>query len=105
MSAAAFDAAGFERVQVAELDAVELLLAQEARGWARQLQHVHALTVRADGSPHGADRRFLLLELAGSWRISQLTAARWVEDAGRFTTALPRALAMLQAGTLFKHRP
>lgn len=73
------------------------------RGRGRR-QRCADLAQRAEQSGHDGDRRFLALELAGSWRISQLTAARWVDDAERFHAALPGTLALLEQGELYCHQ-
>ena len=89
--------------QVASLDAVQDSLVAEARGWAVRIGELSALAARAQQA--GAQtRRTLPLELAGSWRIGQLTAERWVAESERFVDALPITLSMLQAGTLLAHQ-
>ncbi len=45
-------------------------------------------------------RRFLPLELAGSLRVGQLTASRWLDEAERYAAALPVTLGMLERGEL-----
>lgn len=80
--------------QRAALDAVQAELAEEARGYARRLRLLVEL------SRASAGEQCTELEMAGSWRVSQLTAASWTADAERFETCLPVALAMLDDGAL-----
>jgi len=91
----------YEQAQNVRLDWVAALLAQDARSWAAQLRLVAELT--AAGEAAGREP-FLELELAGSGRISQLTATRWISEARRFSTALPGTLAMLKRGELLRHQ-
>jgi hypothetical protein len=92
-----------DAAQVASLDAVRDGLVAEAKGWAARICELSALAARAERA--GAQtRRTLALELAGSWRIGQLTAERWVAEAERFVDALPLTLSMLRSGTLLAHQ-
>jgi hypothetical protein len=89
--------------QVASLDAVAGDLQADARSWGRQLGQLAALAARAEQA--GAQtRRTLALELAGSWRVSQLTAEKWLAQADRFHDALPLTLSMLCSGELLRHQ-
>ena len=91
------------RAQVDSLGTVRAALEDEAKGWALQLAELAALSWRAQRA--GAqERRELPMELAGAWRISQLTAERWLGEADRFADALPLALSMLGEGRLLKHQ-
>ena len=44
------------------------------------------------------------LELAGSWRVGQLTASRLMYEADRMVQALPRTLGLLAEGALLVHQ-
>jgi hypothetical protein len=100
----AFDDAAHTRAQVAGIDAVDGALADDARSWATQLIHTAALAKRSEAHPDPNDARFLPMELAGAWRISQLTANRWLTDAERFSEALPMTLDLLAQGRLYRHQ-
>src|SRR5687767_14256160 len=92
-----------QAAQVASLDAVHGSLVAEAQGWAARIEHCSALAARADkAGPQTC--RTLALELAGSWKVGQLTAERWVAEAERFHDALPLTLSMLRAGDLLVHQ-
>ena len=89
--------------QAGSLDVVSDRLRADARSWATQLEQLSALAARAEKQGLQV-RRTLALELAGSWRIGQLAAERWLYEAGRFYDALPLTLSMLQTGTLLRHQ-
>jgi len=92
-----------EAAQVASLDFVAEKLRADAMSWAEQLGEFSALAARAERA--GAQtRRTLALELAGSWRVSQLTAERWLSEAQWFANALPGTLGMLETGELLIHQ-
>ena len=92
-----------DAAQVASLEAVHAALVAEAQSWAARIAELSALSARACQA--GAQtRRTLPLELAGSWRIGQLTAERWLAESDRIVEALPRTLSMLAAGTLLEHQ-
>ena len=92
-----------QAAQVRSLDAVHAALVAEAKSWAARMAELSALAARA--SRAGAQtRRTLALELAGSWKVGQLTAERWIAEAERFYAALPLTLSMLGAGTLLEHQ-
>ena len=92
-----------QAAQVRSLDAVHAALVAEAKSWAARIAELSALAARA--SKAGAQtRRTLALELAGSWKVGQLTAERWIAEAERFYDALPLTLSMLGAGTLLEHQ-
>jgi hypothetical protein len=99
-----FDDAAHARVQLEGIDVVDRALADDARSWAAQLTHMAALAKRSEAHPDSNDARFLPMELAGAWRISQLTADRWLTDAERFTEVLPMTLDLLSQGRLFRHQ-
>jgi hypothetical protein len=92
-----------DAAQVAALDAVRERLVADARSWAAQLDELTGIALRAEQD--GAQvRRTLALELAGSWRIGQLTAERWLAEAERLAGALPLTLSMLRSGSLLRHQ-
>ena len=92
-----------ERAQNASLDAVHDGLVEQAKAWAARIAELTALSRRAEQA--GAQtRRTLPLELAGSWKIGQLTAERWLAEADRMVQALPRTLSMLERGELLEHQ-
>jgi hypothetical protein len=92
-----------DAAQVAALDAVRERLVGDARSWAAQIDELTGIALRAEQG--GAQvRRTLALELAGSWRIGQLTAERWLAEAERFVDALPLTLSMLRSGSLLRHQ-
>jgi hypothetical protein len=99
-----FDDAEHTRAQLAGIDAVDEGLAADARSWAAQLHTIIALAQRSAACPDPMDARFLVMELAGAWRISQLTAGRWVTDAERIGQALPITLQLLEQGRLYRHQ-
>ena len=111
MSAASFeqasgdrDPAGVSSVSPWDvvLDEMSELLREQARAWAvrlRLLLGVEALQARS-----GAGAGFAVLEMAGSWNVSQVTAARWLAEAVRFAEASPRTLALLGTGELLEHQ-
>jgi hypothetical protein len=104
MAAAPFDDAAHTRAQLADIDAVADELTQDARSWARRIRLLAGLTARSAASPDPSDARFLCMELAGAWRISQLTATGWLIDAERMTDALPLTLAAVEEGRLLRHQ-
>ena len=99
-----FDDAAHTRAQLAGIDAVENTLAADARSWAAQLTQLASLRERSRAHPDPMDLRFLPIELAGAWRISQITATRWLDDAERFRQALPLTLVLLGQGLLYRHQ-
>ena len=74
------------QAKVAALDAVLALLQADARSWAAQL------------------RGTAELEVAGSWRVGQLTASRLMYEADRMAQALPHTLSLLAEGALLVHQ-
>jgi hypothetical protein len=92
-----------DAAQAASLDAVAGDLEADARSWARQLGELASLAARAERAGPQT-RRTLALELAGSWKVGQLTAERWIAEAERFHDALPLTLSMLGSGALLVHQ-
>src|SRR5687768_17239375 len=86
-----------QAAQVVSLDAVTADLVADAQSWARQLGELAALAARAERAGPQT-RRTLALDLAGSWRVGQLTAERWLAEAERFHDALPLTLSLLGDG-------
>ncbi len=91
--------------QNALLDAVAEDLRQDARSLARRVRHLAGLSQSSRAAdPATGQHRFLELEFAGSLRVGQLTATRWLHEADRYLTALPRTLSLLETGELLVHQ-
>ena len=87
--------------QNAALEVVLSLLQADARSWAAQLRGTAELLAAAGFALRsGAGRQLVELEVAGSWRVGQLTASRLMYEADRMAQALPRTLSLLAEGAL-----
>ena len=86
------------------LDAVRVGLVEDSRAYARRARQLCELERVSRQSELAGVPQFPELEAAGSWHVSQLTAARWAADAHRLESCLPLTLAALEAGTLLVHQ-
>jgi hypothetical protein len=86
----------------AELDAGVAAAKAEAQAWAAQVRRVTALQAAARAAEAAGMPQFLHLDIAGSWRVSQHTATRLMNEADRFTEALPLSLSLLETGELWR---
>ena len=77
-------------------------LREQARAWGAEVRRVQALMAASKRAQKAGVPQFLHLEMAGSWRISQATAQRWMMEADRFDEALPRTLELLESGQLLR---
>jgi hypothetical protein len=82
------------------LDASTESLRADARSLAARVRALHELIRLSEDPYEPGERRFLELEVAGSMRVGQLTAGRWLGEADRYVTALPLTLSLLEAGEL-----
>lgn len=89
-----------DEVRLVVLDEVHAGLVAEAQGYAARIRSLR----RWQTAPRPDGERFDQLELAGAWRISQVSATTWLDDAERFVTCLPQTLAALEAGTVLLHQ-
>ena len=90
-----------DQQQNAALEVVLALLQADARSWAAQLRGIAKLLAASGfGLRSGAGRQLVKLEVAGSWRVGQLTASRLMYEADRMAQALPRTLSLLAEGAL-----
>jgi hypothetical protein len=105
MSASPDDAAAqAAAAMTAALDRGREQLADEARWWAGQIRNVQALMAASEQAGKAGVPQFLHLEIAGSWQVSQSTAHRWMVEADRFATCLPRTLKLLESGALLRQQ-
>ncbi len=86
------------------LDAVREGLVEDSRAWARRVRLLCELERLSSQSALAGVPQFRELEAAGSWNVSQLTAAGWAADAHRLESCLPLTLAALEVGTLLVHQ-
>jgi hypothetical protein len=86
--------------QRALLDASTDSLRADARSLAARVRALHELIGLSEDPDEPGERRFLELEVAGSMRVGQLTAGRWLGEAERYVTALPLTLSLLETGEL-----
>jgi hypothetical protein len=82
------------------LDASAESLRADARSLAARVRALHELIALSEHPDEPGERRFLELEVAGSCRVGQLTAGRWLGEAERYVTALPLTLSLLETGEL-----
>ena len=91
--------------QNALLDACLEDLRADARSLGRRLRSLARLSEVNDADTiRRRTRCFVELEVAGSLQVGQLTAGRWLYEADRYVTTLPRTVAMLDAGELLVHQ-
>ena len=86
------------------LDGVRAGLVEDAKAWARRVRQLCEIDRLSGASAMAGVPQFPELEAAGSWHVSQLTAARWAADAHRLELCLPLTLAALEAGVLLAHQ-
>jgi len=88
--------------QTEALDALAGAQRAEAIGWAERIAEVARLAElseqerKVSGTP-----QYLVLELAGTCRVGQGTASRWLAEAQHFVQALPLTLSLLASGELW----
>jgi hypothetical protein len=73
-----FDAearAAYEAAQNAALDDGRAVLVLDAVAWTAQMDR---LVEMVRGAERAGERRYLPMELAGSWQLGQITASRWL---------------------------
>lgn len=93
-----------DNTQADLLDAVRDALVEDARSWAGQVRLLCELDRVCDLAARAGVAQFPEMEAAGSWQVSQLTAASWAADAIRMERCLPATLAQLEAGTHLLHQ-
>jgi hypothetical protein len=86
----------------AELDAGVAAAVADAQAWAAQIRRVTALQEAVRQAEKAGMPQYPQLDIAGSWRISQHTAARLMHEADRFVEALPLTLSLMEAGELWR---
>lgn len=79
-------------------------LRAEAQTLAARVRALVELTGLSESPHEPGERRFLELEVAGSFSVGQVTAGRWLTEADRFTCALPLTLGLLETGALLAHQ-
>lgn len=90
--------------QQALLDGCVERLRAEARSLAGRIRALVELTALSMAPDEPGERRFLELEVAGSFAVGQVTAARWLHEADRYACALPVTLGLLEIGGLLVHQ-
>ncbi len=79
-------------------------LRAEAQSLAGRVRALVELVALSEAPDEPGERRFLELEVAGSFSVGQVTAGRWLAEADRYAAALPITLDLLETGGLLVHQ-